>query len=83
MEPRIRIGEKYYCKKSVSDCFVKGKTYIGYKDYGYPDPKNMQSGSKYVCGFIINEKGQPHAWPYMPEKHDFCHDRWTDYFTKL
>lgn len=57
MEPRIIVGRKYQCKKSVSDFFIKGRIYLGYKDYGYPDPKNMGSGTKYVCGFIINEQG--------------------------
>ena len=89
MEPRIIKGKKYLCKKSVimnstrEKLFIEGKTYTGDGDQYYPDTENITPGDKHSCGFIINELGQSHAWPYIPAQHLWCSDCWTDYFTEL
>lgn len=89
MEPRIIKGKKYLCKKSVTDrdthekLFIQGNTYTGDSDLYYPDPNNIKPDDKHLCGFIINELGHSHAWPYIPEQHLWCSDRWTDFFTEL
>ena len=89
MEPRIIKGKKYLCKKTVimsgtrEKLFIEGKTYTGDGDQYYPDPENITPGDKHSCGFIINELGHSHAWPYIPEQHLWCSDRWTDFFTEL
>ena len=84
MEPRIVGGHRYLCKKTVrmkgggkpEEAYTEGKVYPGVTDCGYP-------GDKHTCGFITDNKGQAHAWPYDPEHHLWCHDSWTDYFDDL
>lgn len=91
MEPRIIKGHRYLCKKTVTMCIIKedgrekktdeeaytkGNVYRGCSDYGYP-------GDKHTCGFITDNKGDAHAWPYDPEHHLWSHDSWTDFFDDL
>lgn len=86
MEPRILAGHKYLCKKTVimrdgekkqkEEAYTKGKVYVGASDYGYP-------GDKHTCGFITDNTGNAHAWPYDPQYHLWCHDSWTDFFTDI
>lgn len=82
MEPRIIKGHRYLCKKTVrmnrtkEEVYTKGNEYLGEADVGYP-------GDKHNCGFITDNSGRAHAWPYDPEHHLWCHDSWTDYFEDL
>ena len=82
MEPRIIKGHRFLCKKDVvmnqtkEKAYTKGKVYEGCPDCGYP-------GDKHNCGFISNNKGVAHAWPYDPQNHLWCHDSWTEFFDDL
>lgn len=82
MEPRIIKGHLYKCKKTVKMnrskevAYTKGNVYMGVGDVGYP-------GDKHNCGFIKDNTDLPHAWPYDPEHHLWCHDSWTDYFDDM
>lgn len=86
MEPLIKLGHSFLCKKSVvgSDhkiYYTEGKTYQCEMKSTY-NPKAEHS--KYACGHITNNFGDKgHAWPYEPENHPFCGDCWTDFFTEL
>lgn len=88
MEPRIIEGHLFKCKKSVTvkgerkPSYIKGKIYVGKYDHGYPDDENDTSAI-HTCGVIVNEFGQNHCWPYLPEHHLWCHDSWTDYFDDI
>ena len=98
MEPRIIKGHRYLCKKTVEICiiqkdgrekktgkkdYIKGKVYIGDSDFGYPDETWSFASTKDAYGYIFDEHGAPHCWPYNPQYHSWCHDRWTDYFEDL
>lgn len=98
MEPRIIKGHRYLCKKTVTICvigkggrekktgkrpFIKGHVYVGDKDFGYPDETWTVASSMNSYGYIFNEQGESHCWPYCPEYHLWCRDRWTDYFDDL
>ena len=91
MEPRIIEGHRYLCKKNVvmytirqdgrrvktkEVAYTKGQIYLGQKDFGYP-------GNHLACGFITDNKGDAHAWPYDPQHHPFAQDRWTNDFQDL
>ena len=82
MEPRIFEGHRYLCKRTVrmkgtnKEEYTKGKVYLGVGDVGYP-------GDKHNCGFIRDNSGDAHPWPYDPEHHLWCHDKWTDDFEDL
>ena len=98
LEPRIIKGHRYLCKQTVTMCdidrngrerklkqkaYVKGKVYVGDGDLGYPDETWHYADRKNVYGYLIDEQGQPHSWPYDPHNHSWCHDRWTDFFEDL
>lgn len=86
MEPRIIKGHRFLCKKTVSrkgvggkseEAYTKGRVYRSEQDSPYP-------GANYNCGFITNnQRMQWHAWPYFPESHPWCNEKWTDYFDDL
>ena len=63
-------------RKTKEEAYTKGKEYLGAGDYCYP-------GDRHNVGFITDNKGEAHAWPYDPEHHLWCHDSWTDYFEDL
>jgi len=87
MEPRIIKGHQYRCKKSVIDqnkkvYYLKGGVYRCDVEFHYPLPDSEMA--RFSCGFITNEFGNDgHAWPYDPEHHPLCSDKWTDYFEDL
>lgn len=90
MEPRIINGHRYLCKKTVimkgdkgrqEEAYTKGKVYPCQLEYPYPEVKDTHN--KYPelsAGFITDNDGNAHPWPYDPEHHPWCHDRWTHYF---
>lgn len=93
MEPRIQLGKKYRCKKTVImkgvnrgeksvKTYIEGKTYPCEVASSYPsrdDPDRM-----YCFGHITDEQGNKwHAWPYDPILNPICHDKWTEYFVEL
>lgn len=86
MEPRIIKGHRFLCKKSVflkgvngkiEEAYTKGKVYRCEVASPYP-------GDKYTIGHITdNQRMQWHGWPYFPESHPWCHEKWTKYFDDL
>lgn len=89
MEPKIIKGHAYRCKQTVvckgdkKASFIKGKIYYCTVDSSYPDPQNYDEGDKHLMGWLVNEQGQQHSWPYYPEYHLWCHDCWTEDFEDL
>lgn len=98
MEPRIIKGHRYLCKKTVQMAtikrdgkekmtseiaYIKGKVYCCDMDTPYPDDTWHWADKKNASGCIIDEQGCRHSWPYDPEHHPWCRDRWTDFFEDL
>lgn len=86
--PHIKLGDKFVCKKTIHAkdgiYYKKGKVYQCNRESTDPTKVDTKYTGKYMCGFITDEQGnKDHAWPYFPEIHPFCHDRYTDFFSRL
>ena len=88
MEKHIKKNDRFKCKRTIKsggkEMYTKGKIYTCDKDSENPENVQNNKDSKYLCGYITdNQKDKYHAWPYFPETHPICHDKWSDYFEKL
>ena len=88
MEPKIKLGHSFECKKSVVGdnkkiYYTKGETYICEQEGHYP-ANEKETNTRYMCGFITNNFGNKfHGWPYDPVHHPWSNDKWTDFFEEI